>query len=87
MPKMIAVVGIENSDLKIRVERGDVVPDKLLKAASWLVDEALVVTEAQFAALEAKPASQDAPEAAPAVEADGGDLGDLIAAPAASEEV
>jgi len=87
MPKYIAVVGITNDEMKIRVERGEVVPDKLVKAASWLVDEALVVPEADFMAQEQKPTAQDPAEGAQDVGPDGGDLGDAIAAPVAAEEV
>lgn len=87
MPKYIAAAGIENDELKIRVERGDVIPDKMIKAAGWLIDEALAVLEADFRAQEEKSTAQDALEAAHTDAPDGGDLGDAIAAPVAAEEV
>lgn len=87
MPKVYISRGhIQNEGLGIEVFPGDEVPAALVKASPWLVEDGVVVEKGQYLAEAEEVTSQDAPEA-PIVEApDSGDLGDVVAAPAASEE-
>ncbi len=87
MPKVyISRAHVQNDKLGIEVFPGDEVPAALIKASPWLVDEGVVVEKGQFLADAEKVTAQDAPEAPLDEAPDGGDLGDVVAAPAASEE-
>jgi len=87
MPKVYISRGhVQNEGLGIEVFPGDEVPAALVKASPWLVEDGVVVEKSQYLADAEEATSQEAPEA-PIVEAhDSGDLGDVVAAPAASEE-
>ena len=87
MPKVyVSRAHIQNDKLGIEVFPGDEVPAALVKASPWLVDEGAVVDKAQFLADAEKVTAQDAPEAPIDEAPDGGDLGDVVADPAASGE-
>lgn len=87
MPKVYISRGhIQNEGLGIEVFPGDEVPAALVKASPWLVEDGVVVEKGQYLAEAEEVTSQDAPEAPLAEAPDGEDLGDVVAAPAASEE-
>lgn len=87
MPKVYISRGhVQNEGLGIELFPGDEVPAALIKASPWLVEEGVVVEKGQFLADVEKVTAQEAPEAPLVDVPDGGDLGDVVAAPAASEE-